>query len=94
MKLVAIGEILKRACKERNVVLQANTFPGVHEVLAAHAAKIRVVQDEVAELRALLDEVHLRETLHLVVEAVKADELAKNDSRVVEAERLVEIAGQ
>jgi hypothetical protein len=28
------------------------------------------------------------------VEAVKADELAKNDSRVVEAERLVEVAGQ
>jgi hypothetical protein len=52
------------------------------------------MEDEIAELRTLLDEVHLREALHLVVKAVKADELAKNDSRVVEAERLVEVAGQ
>jgi hypothetical protein len=52
------------------------------------------VQDEIRELGALLNKVDVREALHLIVKAVKADELAKNDARVVEAESLVEVAGQ
>src|SRR5882724_9846926 len=94
MKLVAVSEIFERARKKRNVVLQADALTGIYKMLAAYPTKFRVVQDEVAEFRALLDEVHLRKALHLVVEAVKADKLAKNDSRVVEAERLVEVARQ
>jgi hypothetical protein len=63
-------------------------------MLAADPAKIRVVKYEIAEFRALLDEVHLRKAFYLVMEAVKSDELAENDSRVVKAERLVEVTGQ
>ena len=94
MKFVAFGKIIERPGKKRDVVLQADAFSGFDEVLTSHLAEIRIVENEIAELRALLDEVHLRQALHLVVEAVKADELAENDARVVKAERLVEIAGQ
>jgi hypothetical protein len=51
-----------------------------------------IVENQVAELRILLNEIDLREALDLVVKAVKSDEFAKHDSRVVETERLVEIA--
>src|SRR5205823_3131705 len=76
------------------VVLQADAFAGFREVLAAHTAEIRVVENEIAELRALLHKVHLREAVDLVAEAVETDELAKNHARVIEAERLVKITGQ
>src|SRR6266480_747884 len=94
MEFVAFDEIIERARKEPDVVLQADAFAGFREVLAAHAAEIRVVENEIAELRALLHEVHLREAVDLVAESVETDELAKNHARVVEAERLVKIAGQ
>jgi len=35
------------------------------EVLAAHSPEIRIVEDQIAELRALLDEVHLRKAFTL-----------------------------
>src|SRR5712692_3886105 len=94
MELVTIGKIVKRAREERDVVLQADALAGFDEVLAADLAEVRVMKNEIAKFRALLDEVHLGKTFHLVVEAVKADQFTENDSRVVEAERLVKIAGQ
>src|SRR5260370_5869680 len=94
MKFVAFREIIESAREERDVVLQADALAGFLKVRAADLAEIRVVENEIAELRAPLDEVHLRQALDLLVKAVKADELAKNDPRVVEAKRLVEIAGQ
>jgi hypothetical protein len=94
MKLVAIGEIVQSAREERDVMLQSDLLASFNEVLAADLSEVRVMKNEIAEFRALLDEVHLGKTFHLVVEAVEADELAQNDSRVVEAKRLVEITGQ
>jgi hypothetical protein len=44
-------------------VLQANALAGLDEVLAANAAEIRVVENEIAEFRALLDKVHLRKRM-------------------------------
>src|SRR5713226_3884967 len=75
-------------------MLQADALTGFDKMLATHFAEVRIMQNEIAEFRALLDEVHLRKAFHLVIEAVKADQFAENDSRVVEAERLVKIAGQ
>jgi len=67
-------------------VLQANALACFDEMLATYAAKFRVVKDQVRELSALLDEVHSRQSGDLVVEAMKTDEFAQNDARVVEAE--------
>ncbi len=61
-------------------------------MLAAHAAKIRIMENQIAELRTLLNEVDVRKALDLVVKAVKPNELTQHDSRIVEPERLIEIA--
>jgi hypothetical protein len=73
-------------------MLQANSPAGFYEVLATHAAKIRIMENQIAELGTLLNEVDVRKALDLVVKAVKTDELAQHDSRIVETERLIEIA--
>ena len=94
MEFVTLRQIVEGAREKRDVVLQADALAGLNEMVAADAAEIRVVENEVAKLRALLDEVHLRQAFDLVVEPVKTDELAQHDSRIVEAERLVKITGQ
>jgi hypothetical protein len=73
-------------------MLQANSPAGLYEVLEAHAAKIRIMENQIAELRTLMNEVDVRKAPDLVVKAVKTDELAQHDSRIVETERLIEIA--
>jgi hypothetical protein len=45
-----------------------------------------------AELGTLLNEIDVRKALDLVVKAMKTNELAQHDSRIVETERLIEIA--
>ena len=73
-------------------MLQANSPAGFYEVLVTHAAKIRIMENQIAELGTLLNEVDVRKALDLVVKAVKTDELAQHDSRIVETERLIEVA--
>lgn len=84
-KLVAFGQIIESTREEGDVVLQANAFAGFDEVFAANPAEIRVVENEIAELCALLKEVHARKSLDLVVESVETNKVAENDARVVEA---------
>lgn len=93
MECVAVGEIFQRAGEEGYVMLEADLFAGFDEVLFADVAEIGVVEDQIAELRALLDEVDGGEALDLVIKTVETDQLAEDDARVVEAEGLVEIAG-
>jgi hypothetical protein len=73
-------------------MLQANSPAGLHEVLAAHAPKIRIMESQIAELRALLNQVDVRKALDLVVKAVKTNQVTQHDSRIVETECLIEIA--
>ena len=63
-------------------------------MLAAYAAKIWIVENQVAELRTLLNESDLRKALNRFVKAVKTNVFAQHDSRVVETARLVEIASE
>ena len=93
-KFVTFGEIIERAGEERDIVLQADALASFDEVLSTDTAKFRIVEDEIAELCALLDKIHLREPSDLVVEARQSDEFAQNETRVIETERLVEIARQ
>src|SRR6202035_1120818 len=63
-------------------------------MFATHTAKLWIVKNEIAELGALLHQVHLRQADDFVVERVNPDQLAKNNAGIVEAESLVEITGQ
>src|SRR6266403_2566673 len=75
-------------------MLQANALAGFDEVLLANFAKVRIMKNQIAELRALLDKVHLRKAFHLVMEVMKADQFAQSDTRVVKTKRLVKVTGQ
>ena len=57
---------------------QTLSFNDSGVVLAAYMAEFGVVQDQIAELGALLDEVHVGEAGDLVMEAAKADEVAED----------------
>jgi len=61
-------------------------------VLPTHAAKIRIMENQIAELGTLLNEIDVRKALDLVAKAMKTNELAQHDARIVETERLIEVA--
>src|SRR5439155_8582108 len=75
-----------------DVVLEMHPLARLDQMLAAHAPELRIVAKQVRELGALLDEVDAGESRDLLPEARGTDQLAQNDSRVVEAQGLVEIA--
>ena len=87
----ALGE---EACEQTDVGLEAHTLAHLVEVLSAHGPEFRVVPQEIGELAALLDEVDAGEPRHLLVVATRSDDLTQDHPRVVEAQGLVEVAGQ
>jgi hypothetical protein len=93
MKFETVREIFKRTGKQGHVVFEADFFAGCDEVFFADVAEVGIVEDQITEFRALLNEVDGTEAFDLVVKAVETDELAEDDARVIEAQRLVKIAG-
>ena len=63
-------------------------------VLATDLAVLGVVEEQVGELASLLHEVDARETPHLLLEPRGAEQLGQHDPGILEAQGLVEIAGQ
>jgi hypothetical protein len=92
IKFLPFAKILQNACERRDIMFQTNSPAGLYEVLATHGAKIRFMENQLAELGTLLNETDVRKALDLVVKAMKTNELAQHDSRIVETERLIEIA--
>jgi len=89
---VALDPLLQQAYEQLDVLLEADALPDLHQVLAPHAAVIRVVPQQIRELPALLDEVGAREACDLFTKPGDSHDLAEDDPRIVEAQRLVEIA--
>src|SRR6476660_10293839 len=75
-------------------MLQTDLFACFDQVVAPHTAELRIVQDQVRELSALLYQVNLGQSPDFVMEAVNTDQIGEHDSRIVETERLVKIASQ
>ncbi len=76
-----------------DVPLEPDLPPHLGEVLPPHATVLRVVQEQVGQLSSLLHEVGIREPVDLVLEPGPVEQLAQHLTGVVEAERLVEVAG-
>src|SRR5262249_9419465 len=77
-----------------DVVLQPDALADLVEVLPADLPVFGVVQQQVGQLSALLHEVDPCQAGDLLLEARGAQQLAEHDPRVVEAQRLVEVAGE
>src|SRR5437667_10515128 len=63
-------------------------------MFAPNTAELRIMQDQIGELRTLLHQVNLRQAADFVLEAMDADKFGKHDSGIVETECLVKIASQ
>ena len=77
-----------------NVALESDAPADLDEVVAPYAPELRVVTNQVGELGPFLHEVESREPGDTVVEPTDAQQLAQQAARIVEAQRLVEIADQ
>ena len=77
--------------ERRQVAPQTHATARFLEVLAPDAAELGVVANQIRELAALVDHVAARETVDLFLESRCADQLAQHGSRIVEAERLIEV---
>ena len=92
------GDDVERAVEHRrqepDVVLEAHAPAGLEQVFAADAAELGIVQEQVSELAALLDEADSGQSGDALVEAADAHHLAQHGAGIVEAERLVEVADE
>ena len=86
-----VDAAVEKTDQRRDVAAEPYAAARLFEVLATHAAKLRVVTNEVGQLAALLHEVAAGKPADLLLEARGADELAQHGARIIEAERLVEV---
>ncbi len=77
-----------------DVPLQANLLADLPQILSPDPAILRVVQQQVRQLGALLHQMHSREPGTRFQEPGNTQHLAEGDSGVIEAQRLVEVARQ
>ncbi len=94
IKFITVRESVQSLREQLYVVLQTNQFASFDQMFAPNAAKFRIMQNQVRELRALLHQIDLRQTANLVVKALYADQFGKHHAGIVETKRLVKIAGQ
>ena len=80
-----------------DIFFQANPFAGLIQMILAHARpELRIVQEQVCQFRALLDEVERGHSLDLALKLFQGNphQLAQHVTGIVESQRLVEIAGK
>ena len=97
IEVIALNFLGEEAVEQVNVRLQAHPLAGLVEVLGTHfRAEFGIVQQQIGELAALLDEVQLGHSRGLALELRlgNAQQLGQNVARVVEAQGLVKIAGK
>ena len=74
--------------------MRRTRLPDLDQVAAADAAVLGIVEQEVSEFAALLDEMDVGEAGDALAEVLDAHHFAEHDAGVVEAESLVEVADQ
>ena len=75
---VPVDAALEKVDERRDVAAQPHAPAGFLEVLAPHAAELRIVANQVGELAALLDEVAPGQPVDLLLEAGGANQLAED----------------
>ena len=77
----AVEPSLEELHERRNVAAQTDAAAGLFEVLAANAAKLRIVPNQVGELASLLDQVRRGQPLDLPLEVRRTDQFAQHLAR-------------
>src|SRR5882724_4230965 len=86
--------LLQQLRQQPDIRLEADLLSNFDQMLFADTTILRVVQQQVGKLSALLNKMHARQTIDFPSEIRSADQLAEDQSRIVEAEGLIKVAGQ
>ena len=94
VEVVVVHFLGEEAVEQINVRLQAHALARLIKVLRAHLAKFGIVQQQVGEFAALLDEVQLGHARRLALELRlrNPEDIGEDVARVVEAQGLIKIA--
>jgi len=90
-ELAAVESPFEKVDERSNVGAQPHTATGLLEMLLSNAAELRIVPNQIRELSTLLHEVRPREAIHFLLEVRRTYQLTQHDTRVVEAQGLIEI---
>src|SRR6202043_1261202 len=88
-KATAIQAALQKPDQFRQRSLEPHPAACLDQMLPPHAAKIRVMADEIGQLATLLNEVATREARNLLLETPDAEELTQHVPGIIETQRLV-----
>src|SRR5208282_212571 len=96
-EMITLDAVIENLVQQSDVVFEADALPHFVEVLPAHARlEFRVVEQQVGELRPLLHQVQFGHAGGLALELPgrNSNDFAQNVARVVEGQRLIEVAGK
>src|ERR1700730_519475 len=91
---VVVKPLLEEPQQLLYVLLEADSFAHLDQVLFTDTTVFGVVQQQVSQFASLLDQVHIRQARHLFTKPGVTQEFTENNSRIVKAQSLIEIAGQ
>src|ERR1700729_424472 len=75
-KTIPFGAALHEVHQRGNRTLEADAAPRLHQMLAAHAAKFRIVTNQVRKLAALLHQIAARKPGHSLLESGYSQQFA------------------
>src|SRR5207247_619928 len=90
-KAVPVESAIEEIDERSNILAEADPASRFNQVLAPNHAEFRVVTDQVRQLSALLNEIARAEPVDFLAKVRDANQIAQDLSRIVEAERLIEI---
>src|SRR5882762_2262426 len=93
----SVDPLVKYLVDLLDVVLEANALAHLDQVVAPHSrTELRIMQEKISQLGTLLNQVQLRHALDFALEFLdrNAQQLAQDVTRIVEGQRLIEVAGK
>ena len=90
-KLTAIDATLEELDERGNVAAKPDAAARFLKMLASNPPEFRVVPDEICELAPLLHQVAASQPIDLLLKLTRPNQLAEDETGIVETERLIEI---
>src|SRR5260370_33336096 len=97
IKVESVNPLVEYLVNLLDIVLEANALPHLEQVVAPDArTELRIMQEKISQLGALLNQVQLCHALDSALEFLdrNAQQLAQDITRIVEGQRLIEVAGK
>src|ERR1700730_16443003 len=90
---VVVKALLEEPRQLLNVLLEADSFAHLDQVLFTNTTVFRVVQKQVSQFPSLLHQVHVRQARDLFTKPGGTQEFTENNSRIVKAQSLIKVTG-